>query len=98
MDMPVSFDEFESAIPSALKLRRVCQQIGISKNKCEELMQIIPDLCGGYQTPAGKGKTKRAPSKWQICIKEQMKGKKWDPSRIKELSKLYRAGKCPTGG
>ena len=42
------------------------------------------------------GKHPRKISKWQMCIKEGMTGKKWDPSRIKELSKKYKAGLCPS--
>lgn len=94
MKMPLGFDDFESTVPSALKLRKACQQVGIPKDKCESLMELIPDLCVGTGT-AGK-KTRRGSSKWQLCIKEQMQGKKWDPSRIKEAAKLYKAGKCPS--
>lgn len=44
---------------------------------------------------AGKIKGKRAPSKWQECIKKEMTGKPWNPSRIKELAKKYKKGLCP---
>lgn len=97
MIMPVGFDAFESTVPSALKLRKACQLVGISKGKCEELMELVPDVCGSYRATTKGKKPKRALSKWQLCIREQAKGKKWDPSRIKEAAKLYRAGKCPSG-
>lgn len=44
------------------------------------------------------GKTNAGPrkvSRWQQCIKKERSGKKFDPDAIRELAKLYKAGKCP---
>ena len=43
----------------------------------------------------GKARKPRKVSKWQLCIKKEMAGKPWDPSRIKKLAVLYRKGECP---
>jgi len=37
----------------------------------------------------------RKVSRWQQCIKKERTGKKFDPDAIRELAKLYKAGKCP---
>lgn len=57
--------------------------------------QLIKDLEALPVCKLGKAPKKRKTSKWQECIKEGMKDKPWDPSRIKKLSKLYKEGKCP---
>lgn len=83
-------------------LRGACKEAGISEEKCDKLESIIDEVCQNYcKAPAKrdkKEKIKKPPTKWQLCIKEGMEGKKWDPQRIKELSKLYKEGKCPTDG
>ena len=81
-------------------LRGACKEVGISKEKCDLLESMINEVCQDYcKVPSGsvkKEKAKRPLTKWQQCVKEGMEGKKWDPQRIKKLSKLYKEGKCPT--
>jgi len=47
----------------------------------------------------GKGTRKasgpRKVSRWQLCIKKERTGKKFDPDAIRKLAVLYKQGKCP---
>lgn len=92
----------ESRMSDGFSLRGACKEVGISDEKCDGLEEIIVKVCQNYcEVPATKEKKKKSKkplTKWQQCVKEGMQGKKWDPSRIKELSKLYKEGKCPTNG
>ena len=95
--MPLDFTSFDSTVNSAIKLRKVCKDIGISESKCNSLMEIIGDVCSDFcGSPGAKQKTKRTLTRWQRCIQERRAGKKFDPQAIKELAKEYRAGRCPT--
>lgn len=97
--MSLSFANFDATVTVAKRLRAACQQVGIPADKCDALAGEIAGICeaaGSASAKAPRG-TKRPPTRWQQCIQEGMQGKKWDPSRIKELSKLYREGKCPRG-
>ena len=76
-----------------MSLRGLCGKLDLSDKQCNYLKRNINSLCSGR----GRVGKKRKVSNWQRCIKEHMSGKKWDPSRIKEAAKLYRAGKCPSG-
>jgi hypothetical protein len=49
-------------------------------------------LCEYQMMPTGK----RPLSKWQMCIKQERAGKKFDPAAIKDLAVKYRQGKCPS--
>jgi len=90
----------ELEVNHSKSLRGACKEVGISEEKCDDLESIIDEVCQNYcKVPAKrdkKEKVKRPPTKWQQCVKEGMEGKDWDPQRIKELSKLYKEGKCPT--
>jgi len=92
----------ESSLNPDTSLRGACKEVGISKEKCDNLSSIIGEVCQNYcEIPAKRDKTekvKRPLTKWQLCVKEGMEGKEWDPKRITDLSKLYKAGKCPTDG
>ena len=96
--MPLDFASFDATVNSAIKLRKVCKDIGISESKCNSLMEVIGDVCSDFcgSPRAAKKKTKRTLSRWQHCIIEGRTGKKFDPQAIKELSKLYKEGKCPS--
>lgn len=94
--MPLDFASFDVTVKSARKLRQACKNLGISESKCEGLTDVIGNICSDYSQPR-KTKGKRTLSKWQLCIREGMAGKTWNPQRIKDLAKLYREGKCPTG-
>ena len=90
----------EPGLSNNMSLRGACKEVGISEEKCDSLESIIDEVCQDYcKIPAKrdkKEKTKRPLTEWQRCVKEGMEGKKWDPQRITELSKLYKEGKCPT--
>lgn len=90
----------ETEVNHNKSLRGACKEVGISEEKCDDLESIIADVCQNYcKVPAKTEKTEKAKrplTKWQLCVKEGMEGKEWDPQRIKKLSKLYKEGKCPT--
>lgn len=90
--MAVGFSNFDGEIT----LRRLCNELGLSRNKCQILGGRISEFCG-TKTRKGKAKTPRARSRWQQCIAERRKGKPFDPEAIKALAKEYRAGRCPSG-
>lgn len=90
--MAVGVSNFDGEIA----LRRLCQELGLSGNKCEILGARIGEFCG-TRTQKGKAKMPRKRSRWQECIAERRAGKKFDPQAIKELAKEYRAGRCPSG-
>jgi len=54
------------------RLRSACKTVGISKGECDELADMISDVCGV------KTRKKRAPSKYNVfmgkCVKERPKG------------------------
>ena len=74
------------------ELREACKILELSDDKCKVLADRLTTICVLPEEAAAP----RRLSKWQLCIKEQRKGKPFDPHAMKELSKLYRASKCPT--
>jgi hypothetical protein len=68
------------------------------KEDVQKYMGGVPSCEGKLMVDFGverEGKKKRKLSKWQQCIRERRSGKPFDPSAIRELSKEYKAGRCP---
>lgn len=81
-----------------IPFKDLCETYGLEDWQCEKLKDSAMSQC---PVRTVEKKVPRAPSgrrlsKWQLCIKEEMTGKPFDPQRISELSELYKAGKCPT--
>lgn len=80
-----------------MRFEELCDLYGLDKSKCEKLKASALTECPiNIESEEGpRSKTGRRLSKWQLCLKEEMTGKSFDPGRITELAKLYREGKCP---
>jgi len=92
--VPLDFAGFDASVRATKRLEDVCKELGLDEVKCKRLEGAVGEICGALGG-AGAGKAKRARSRWQECIAKERAGKAFDPQAIKELSKLYKAGKCP---
>lgn len=92
--MPVDFAGFDASVKATEKLRKACEALGLDEAGCRKLEGYVAGICG--ERGGGRGiKAPRVKSRWQECIAKERKGKPFDPQAMRELSKLYKAGKCP---
>lgn len=84
---------FNSVTSATRRLRAICEELDLTPRQCSILEDRVGIVCQVLGT--GKDAKKRKRSLWQECISVRMKGKPFDPGKIKDLSKEYRAGKCP---
>lgn len=80
----------------------LCGEYALEKWQCDKLKEAALETCPVQAPAPAQGRVAVAPSgrrlsAWQVCIKEYAKSKGWGPTVIKEASKLYREGKCPSG-
>lgn len=65
-------------------------------DKAADLEPILKELANMPLCSTGGGERGSRPiSRWQMCLKQELKGKRWNPDNIKAASTKYRAGKCP---
>lgn len=96
--MSFDLESFDVAVKATEKLRQACKTLGLDESGCKKLERMVGEICGTLS--GGKresGGSKRLPTRWQQCIRERRAGKPFDPQAIKELSKEYKAGRCPSG-
>ena len=78
----------------------LCGRFSLEKWKCDLLRETAireaPRERGVVEKEVPRAPSGRRLSRWQLCLKEHMKGK-FGPEYVREASRLYKEGKCPSG-
>lgn len=65
-------------------------------DKMAELEPILKELRDmPLCAEPGAERSDRPISRWQMCLKQELKGKPLDPANVRAASVKYKAGKCP---